>query len=600
MNIKQLPFRLHHVATALALMAAGSSFAADTLLGDFSTAATVQQQANLVNQLNAKRDMQGMDANHGFAISNQHPAGEGTQVARVQHLYKNLPVWGSESVLVLDKSGKLLSESVTDRRLGLGASNALSADGFSRAKALDVQPTLSAQQAINAVVQKLTPAGLVAANLTHQYQPQAQLMIYPIIKEVRVAAAANKAEADLNAMDLEQKVTGHELVYLVKTRMKNGRQLAFHDSIISAHDGRVIEQWNALHTVTATGKSLYNGTVKIENTLSNGVYKMIDSSRGTGGKFGGFAVTDYKHAEDGPGTVYSDSDGTWGDGKNYNGGSTTNANGQTGAVDAMYGFKQTYDMYKNVFGWKSLDGKNTASYIGVHLSTDLDNAYYDDGCDCMSIGDGGSTSFQLSGIDVIGHEMSHGVTAHTSNLAYRGESGGLNEAASDIAGEMVEAYKKGGGTGNVIPAVKPDWVSGKEVAQNGVPLRWFYKPSKDGQSRDAWSSTLSKLDVHYSSGPANRMFYFLANGSSSSSSSDYYSKYLTQSPKAMVGIGNDKAFRIWFKAWTTKFTSSTNYADAQKKTVLAAQELYGANSKEVIAVKRAFAAINVGTDVAGQ
>jgi hypothetical protein len=65
----------------------------------------------------------------------------------------------------------------------------------------------------------------------------------------------------------------------------------------------------------------------------------------------------------------------------------------------------------------------------------------------------------------------------------------------------------------------------------------------------------------------------------------------------MSGIGTDKAYRIWFKALTTKFTSSTNYADARNKVLLAAQELYGATSKDAIAVQRAYAAINVGADV---
>jgi hypothetical protein len=76
-----------------------------------------------------------------------------------------------------------------------------------------------------------------------------------------------------------------------------------------------------------------------------------------------------------------------------------------------------------------------------------------------------------------------------------------------------------------------------------------------------------------------------------------YSQYLVKSPAAMTGIGNDHAWRIWFKALTTKFTASTNYADARTKVLAAATELYGAGSKEAIAVQRAYAAINVGADV---
>jgi Zn-dependent metalloprotease len=93
------------------------------------------------------------------------------------------------------------------------------------------------------------------------------------------------------------------------------------------------------------------------------------------------------------------------------------------------------------------------------------------------------------------------------------------------------------------------------------------------------------------------MFYFLAQGSSADQSSDYFSKYLVKSPAAMTGIGLDKAYRIWFKANTTKFTTKTNYADARAKMIEAAQELYGKSSKEATAVQRAYAAINVGADV---
>jgi hypothetical protein len=163
---------------------------------------------------------------------------------------------------------------------------------------------------------------------------------------------------------------------------------------------------------------------------------------------------------------------------------------------------------------------------------------------------------------------------------------------------MVEAYAHHGDSGNVIPASGNDWMIGKEISKSGQPLRWMYKPSKDGSSPDAWSPTLKDIDVHYSSGPNNRMFYFLSQGSSADQASDYYSPYLTQTPAAMSGIGNDKAYRIWFKALTTKFTAATNYADARSKVLEAAQELYGAASKEAVAVQRAYAAINVGADVA--
>ncbi|MET0319882.1 MAG: M4 family metallopeptidase, partial [Duganella sp.] len=90
---------------------------------------------------------------------------------------------------------------------------------------------------------------------------------------------------------------------------------------------------------------------------------------------------------------------------------------------------------------------------------------------------------------------------------------------------------------------------------------------------------------------------FLSQGSRADPAGDYHSPFLTRTPAAMTGIGNDKAYRIWFKANTTKFTSSTNYADARAKVLQVAQDLYGATSREAIAVQRAYAAINVGNDV---
>ena len=193
--------------------------------------------------------------------------------------------------------------------------------------------------------------------------------------------------------------------------------------------------------------------------------------------------------------------------------------------------------------------------------------------------------------------MGHGVTAATSDLTYSGESGGLNESASDINGEVVEAYARAGGKGESIPLGGNDWVLGAEISKTATPLRWMMKPSKDGNSPDAWSTSLKRLDVHYSSGPNNRMFYFLAQGSGADKSGDTWSKYLVKTPLAMTGIGLDKAYRIWFLANTTRFTSSTNYAQARDKVLEAATALYGKDSREAVAVQRAYAAINVGTDV---
>ncbi|GAB3426218.1 M4 family metallopeptidase [Massilia solisilvae] len=548
-----------------------------------------QQVVLLQGKLLDTRVKYGLDQDHGFLLAAQHPGTDGTYVSRFAHTYKGVRVYQSESVVVSDAVGNIVSESAADRRAGLGRGASAASLG-QRFANFDVTPALTPQAAIEQLVRTGAPGA------SHVSPPTAELVIYPVLKRVRIPSAFHKRESQLNATDLVTQVAGYELAYLVRTRMINADRPLHRDAIVSAVDGRVLQQWNALQTETGVGRSQYNGQVPVSTSSSGGSFVMKDPLRGTGGRYGANTITNADHGST-AGEVYTNGTNAWGDGQQYvAGGSTTNANGQTAAVNALWGMMNTYDTLKNVLGWHSLDGNNTATYIAAHVYNNYDNAYYSDSCKCMFIGDGGTYFYSLGSVDVIGHEMGHGVTAATSNLAYYGESGGLNESASDINGEMTEAYARGGGTGSTVPSGN-DWLIGMEISRSSDPLRWMYKPSKDGSSPDAWSSSIGGLDVHYSSGPNNRMFYFLSQGSKADSGSDYYSPYLTKSPRAMTGIGNDKAYRIWFRALTTKFTSSTDYADARAKVIQAAQELYGAGSREVIAVQRAYAAINVGADV---
>jgi Zn-dependent metalloprotease len=569
----------HKVLIAVILAATRAAYAAPTMGDPVSFSA--QDTARLVSTLNGERGKHGLDSDHGFAVASQHPGEPGKAISRLNHTYKGVRIFASESVVVSDQGGNIVSESMADRRKGLSG------------KRINVSPKLQQKDAINAA---LRTVGAYSAQVE---TPSAELIIYPVMKTVRATGAENKAESELNALDVVDVVDSYKLAYLVQTRVASGDKPLYHNTIVSADDGSVLKQWSMLQNVAGTGYSQYNGTVAINTTLSGTTYKMLDTSRGVGGAFGGMAITNANHTTS-AGSIYTNTANIWGDGKQYiSGGSTTNANGQTAAVNALWGLMNTYDMHKNVLGWQSLDGNNTATYIAAHVNTAYDNAYYSGSCKCMYIGDGGTYFYSLGSIDVIGHEMGHGITASTANLTYSGESGGLNESASDIAGEAVEAYARAGGKGTVLPSPGTnDWMVGKEISKSGAPLRWMYKPSKDGRSPDAWSSTLGTLDVHYSSGPNNRMFYFLAKGSSATTTSEYYSKYLTKAPLAMTGIGLHKAYRIWFRALTTRFTSSTNYADARLKVLAAAQELYGATSAEAKAVQRAYAAINVGSDIA--
>ncbi|WP_333779239.1 M4 family metallopeptidase, partial [Streptomyces sp. IBSBF 3136] len=209
-------------------------------------------------------------------------------------------------------------------------------------------------------------------------------------------------------------------------------------------------------------------------------------------------------------------------------------------------------------------------------------------CFCMTYGDGANNADPLTSLDVAGHEMSHGLTAATAKLNYSRESGGLNEATSDIFGTSVEFFANNASDpGDYLIGEKID------INGNGTPLRYMDKPSKDGGSADYWSKTVGRLDVHYSSGVANHFFYLLSEGSGAKTINGVSYNSPTYNGSTVTGIGRAKADQIWYKALSTYFTSTTTYAGARTGTLQAAAALYGSGSAEYNAVAAAWTAVNV-------
>ncbi|MFI7011358.1 M4 family metallopeptidase [Streptomyces sp. NPDC050145] len=358
---------------------------------------------------------------------------------------------------------------------------------------------------------------------------------------------------------------------VVKSTEKDGTPSRLH-VVTDAATGKKIFAYDDIKT--GAGESQYSGSVDIGTKESGGSYALTDDTRG------GHSTYDLKHGESGQGTLFTDDDDKWGDG-------TTN-DAATAGVDAAYGAQVTWDYYKSVHGRSGINGDGKGAYSRVHYGNAYVNAFWDDSCFCMTYGDGEGDAKPLTSIDVAAHEMSHGVTAATGNMEYSGESGGLNEATSDIFGTSVEFYA------NNAKDVG-DYLIGETIDINGdgSPLRYMDKPSKDGSSLDSWSADAGNVDVHYSSGIANHFFYLLSEGSGKKTINgvDYDSP--TSDGSTVTGIGRDKAEKIWFKALTTYFTSTTDYADARKGTVSAATDLYGADSAEVKAVEAAWSGVNV-------
>ncbi|MEU9979354.1 M4 family metallopeptidase [Streptomyces sp. NPDC051014] len=350
--------------------------------------------------------------------------------------------------------------------------------------------------------------------------------------------------------------------------------------ITDAATGKKLFEYQGIENVTGTGNTQYSGTVSLSTTQSGSTYNLTDGDRG------GHKTYNLNHGTSGTGTLFSQSSNTWGNG--------TTSNAATAGADAHYGAAETWDFYKNTFGRSGIKNNGVGAYSRVHYGNSYVNAFWDDGCFCMTYGDGSGNADPLTALDVAGHEMSHGVTSNTAGLNYSGESGGLNEATSDIFGTGVEFY-----AANSTDV--GDYLIGEKIDINGdgTPLRYMDKPSKDGASKDSWYSGLGGLDVHYSSGPANHFFYLLSEGSGAKVINGVSYNSPTADGLPVTGIGRDKALQIWYRALTTKFTSTTNYAAARTGTLAAAGELYGTTSAEYKAVQDAWAAIAVGSRSGG-
>ncbi|MFH9090181.1 M4 family metallopeptidase [Streptomyces sp. NPDC017673] len=345
--------------------------------------------------------------------------------------------------------------------------------------------------------------------------------------------------------------------------------------ITDAATGKKLYEYQGVET--ATGKTLYSGTVTLNSVQSGSTYQLTDSARGN------HKTYNLARKTSGTGTLVASSTNVFGTGT-----ASTSSSDQTAAADAAYGAAETWDFYKSTFGRNGIKNNGVGAYSRVHYGNAYVNAFWDDSCFCMTYGDGSGNADPLTSLDVAGHEMSHGVTSNTAGLNYSGESGGLNEATSDIFGTGVEFFANN--------ASDPgDYLIGEKIDINGdgTPLRYMDKPSKDGGSADYWSSSVGSKDVHYSSGVANHFFYLLSEGSGSKTINGVTYNSPTYNGAAVTGIGRAKALQIWYKALTTYMTSTTNYKAARTATLNAASALYGSGSAEYNAVAAAWTAVNV-------
>ncbi|ANP54867.1 Zn-dependent metalloprotease [Streptomyces griseochromogenes] len=528
-------------ATTAALLAAGLSPAAHA--DGRPTRATAVE--NAASALVAHATSLGLTAAEGTSVRDVIVDKDGTQHVRYDRTYHRLPVLGGDFVVHLAPNGAYRSaDRATRSPLSLSS----------------VIPEVTGPKAAGLAVNALRAANLGERLKNVKAKPE--LVVDALHGTPKLAWRTNVAGQDS---------LGNPVARTVLTDARTGAQ---------------IDAWDSIETATGDGKSLYSGTVPLETTQSGSSYQLKDPTRGNTYTGDAENKTDlcffgicFVRA---PATLFTDADNHWGSG--------SNSDRSSAAVDAQYGTNETWDYYKNVQGRSGIAGDGKGSYNRVHYGSNYNNAFWDDSCFCMTYGDGDGTTFgPLVALDVAGHEMTHGVTSKTAALTYSGESGGLNEATSDILGTMVEWYANN-------PSDPGDYLIGEKIVKPGFgkpALRFMDKPSKDGNSADYWSSSVGNLDVHYSSGVANHFAYLLAEGSGAKTINGVSYDSPTSNGSTVTGIGRDKVGRIWYRALTVYMTSSTNYKGARTATLSAAKDLYGAGSTEYNAVAAAWSAVNV-------
>ncbi|WP_436851191.1 M4 family metallopeptidase [Streptomyces asoensis] len=507
--------------------------------GAESVRLTPAQRAALIHEADAGKAATakelGLGAKEALVVRDVVKDADGTLHTRYERTYGGLPVLGGDLVVQTAASGA--TEGVTK------ATRAA-------IKVASLSPALSAAKAQKQALSLATAAG--AENPGLNQAPR------------KVIWAANGTP-----------VLAYETV--VGGLQEDGTPNELH-VVTDAATGKKLYEYQGVET--GIGNTMYSGQVTLGTTQSGSTYNLTDAARG------GHKTYNLNRGTSGTGTLFSGPDDTWGNG--------AASNTETAGADAHYGAALTWDYYKNVHGRSGIRGDGVGAYSRVHYGSNYVNAFWQDSCFCMTYGDGSGNTHPLTAIDVAGHEMTHGVTANTAGLNYSGESGGLNEATSDIFGTSVEFYAQNSSDVG-------DYLIGEEIDINGdgSPLRYMDKPSKDGSSKDSWYSGIGSVDVHYSSGPANHFFYLLSEGSGAKVINGVSYNSPTSDGLPVTGIGRDKAEKIWFRALSTKFTSTTNYAAARTGTLAAAGELYGTTSTEYKAVQDAWAGVAVGARSGG-
>jgi Zn-dependent metalloprotease len=262
------------------------------------------------------------------------------------------------------------------------------------------------------------------------------------------------------------------------------------------------------------------------------------------------------------------------------------AGGDLDATEAFEGSGATYDFYADLFGRASIDGKGMPLDSTVHYGTRFENALWNGRQMVYGDGDGRIFNRFTSSLDVIGHELTHGVIQYSAALGYSGQTGALNEHLADAFGMMVKHYKLG------LVASASDWhigsglfgsaVQGKAVRSMAAPGTAYDDPilGRDPQPshmHDYVDTAEDHGGVHINSGIPNHAFYLAA---------------IELGGKTWTVLG-----KVWYVAMTERLLPGAAFQDFARATVAVAGELYGTGGNAQRVIANAWSAVGLPVPV---
>lgn len=397
-----------------------------------------------------------LDANNELTRLRPDEQWQHKSYSRYRQTYKGIPIWG-EQVIMVQGGGRFKARGTM-------------IEGLTQALP-DVTPAISSTQALTLVkaqVQGLINKKLGTTDALSYHNEKAKLVIYC-------------DEADYPHL-------AYVVSFFAVTKSHPSPTRPF--TIINAKTGAILSQWENLMTEkigTGPGGNEKTGQYEYGNDRDHLDIKIIDvTSTLATDQVKTFNVDhDYSFDTSKPGYSFLGTRNTF----QFINGAYAPLN------DAHYFGTKIYEMYQTWFNTTPVEGK---LYLGVHLLIDYENAYWDG--KKLNFGDGHKQFYPLISLDVVAHEASHGFTQRYSDLWYSGQSGGINESFSDMAGEAAKYYVFG----------QTDFLVGADIVKSGQALRYMADPPRDGQSIDHVAEYHDAMNVHYSSGIYNKVFYLIS------------------------------------------------------------------------------------------